>query len=277
MATGAACCGAGALCPMRPRRDGVSEETQEQGGLPGEPWVGGMTRFSAGDCGKEAPQVPRAHASSQTTCLALGPLPPTQPSHSLSRTCLRGVGPGRYGQPGLHPSALWCRGGVRVSCAQRSWTEGGPLAEAQEGRGGDGGKTGPEMQHSCDTTALAQRESSSHRLPDTQGCLSSSSGKRGCAHLPAEGSVPPGPSQSSPMFHTQGQSRGLMLQNRGSGSWPRGTSCFVLVTAVLREETQASPLHPPYTHSGCSFCCGFGPRSLMATPARCLGAALGAS
>lgn len=171
MATGAACCGAGALRPTRPRSDGVSEETQEQGGLLGEPWVGGMTRFSAGDCGKEAPQVPRAHASSQTTCLALGPLPPTQPSHSLSRTCLWGVGPGRYGQPGLHPSALWCRGGVRVSCAQRSWTEGGPLAEAQEGRGGDGGKTGPEMQHSCDTTALAQREGSSHRLPDTQGCL----------------------------------------------------------------------------------------------------------
>lgn len=106
---------------------------------------------------------------------------------------------------------------------------------------------------------------------------SSSSGKRGCAHLPAEGSVPPGQSQSSPMFHTQGQSRGLMLQNRGSASWPRGTSCFVLITAVLREGTQASPLHPPYTHSGCSFCCGFGPRSLMATPARCLGAALGAS
>lgn len=46
--TGAACCGAGALRPTRPRRDGVSE-TQEQGGLPGEPWVGGMTRFSAGD------------------------------------------------------------------------------------------------------------------------------------------------------------------------------------------------------------------------------------
>lgn len=49
MGTGAACCGAGALRPTRPRRDGVSEETQEQGGLPWEPWVGGMTRFSAGD------------------------------------------------------------------------------------------------------------------------------------------------------------------------------------------------------------------------------------
>lgn len=78
---------------------------------------------------------------------------------------------------------------------------------------------------------------------------SSSSGKRGCAHLPAEGSVPPGQSQSSPMFHTRAEQRGLMLQNRGSGSWPRGTSCFVLITAVLREEAQASPLHPPYTHS----------------------------
>lgn len=91
MATGAACCGAGALRPTRPRRDGVSEETQEQGGLPGEPWVGGMTRFSAGDCRKEAPQVPRAHASSQTTSLALGPLPPTQPSQSLSHARACGV------------------------------------------------------------------------------------------------------------------------------------------------------------------------------------------
>lgn len=108
----------------------------------------------------------RTRASSTHTALAF----------SQSRACLRGVGPGRYGQPGLHPSALWCRGlipsgGVRLSRAQRSWTEGGPLAEAQGGRGGDGGKTGPEMQHSCDTTALAQREGSSHRLPDTQGCL----------------------------------------------------------------------------------------------------------
>lgn len=176
MATGAACCGAGALRPTRPRRDGVSEETQEQGGLPGEPWVGGMTRFSAGDCRKEAPQVPRAHASSQTTSLALGPLPPTQPSQSLSHARACGVWDQGLRSAWSTPSSLWCRGltpsgGVRVSCAQRSWTEGGPLAEAQGGRGGDGGKTGPEMQHSCDTTALAQREGSSHRLPDTQGCL----------------------------------------------------------------------------------------------------------
>lgn len=107
VAPGAACCGAGALGPARPRHDGVLEETQEQGGLTGEPQGGGMTRFSAGDCGKEAPQVPCAHASSQTTSLALGPLPPTQPSHSLSRARLRGVGPRCYGQPGVHPSALW--------------------------------------------------------------------------------------------------------------------------------------------------------------------------
>lgn len=96
----------------------------------------------------------------------------------------------------------------------------------------------------CDTTALARREGSSHRLPDTQGCLLFQLREARLRPPSSRGQCPPRAEQSSPMFHTPGQSRGLMLQNRGSGSWPRGTSCFVLVTAALREETRASPLHP---------------------------------
>lgn len=107
--------------------------------------------------------------------------------------------------------------GVQDRCAQLNWTEVGPLAAFQGECGSDGVKIGPEIHHSCDTTVLAKRVGSSHRTPDTQGCLLFQLREAQLRLPPSRGQCPPR-TEPAPL---NVPCRGLVLPNRGSGSWPR--------------------------------------------------------
>lgn len=151
----------------------------------------------------------RARTSSTHTALAL--------SQSRARVCVRV----HSALVSLVYNTRAFRGdvgfGVPASCAQLNWTEVGPLAAFQGGCGSDGVKIGPEIHHSCDTTVLAKRVGSSHRTPDTQGCLFFQLREARLCPSPSRGQCPP-KTEPEPL---NVPCRGLVLPNWGSSSWPR--------------------------------------------------------
>lgn len=245
MATGAAWCGAGALGPARPRHDGGS---QRKGRADGGRRVDGMALGSVQVTARRKPSSPPCPCQLSDSLAHSGLFHPYSP-RTLSLTCMPG-GRGDHSAPVSLVCNTRALHGDQASCAQLSWTEVGPLAASQGGCGSDGLKIGPPRGITPVTPLhLPRGWALLTALQTPKAASSSSSGERSCAHLPAEVSVPPGLSQGPSMFHTEGQTRDLMVQNLGSGSWPRRISCFVPISAALREETQASPSHPPEAHS----------------------------